>query len=81
MSSQPPVRLWPDPDGLGPVTDVYELTMMAGYFAAGMENQGPHSSCSSESFRLVVPIWSLPGWSRPSATSSRSRSSPNKSKR
>jgi nicotinate phosphoribosyltransferase len=38
MSPQPPVRLWPDPEGLGPVTDVYELTMMAGYYAAGMEN-------------------------------------------
>ena len=38
MSPQPPVRLWPDPEGLGPVTDVYELTMMAGYYAAGMES-------------------------------------------
>ncbi len=38
MSPQPPVRLWPDPEGLGPVTDVYELAMMAGYYAAGMEN-------------------------------------------
>jgi nicotinate phosphoribosyltransferase len=38
MSLQPPVRLWPNPDALGPVTDVYELTMMAGYYAAGMEN-------------------------------------------
>jgi nicotinate phosphoribosyltransferase len=38
MTPQPPVRLWPDPDALGPVTDIYELTMMAGYFAAGMEN-------------------------------------------
>lgn len=38
MSPQPPVPLWPDPRGLGPVTDVYELAMMAGYYAAGMEN-------------------------------------------
>jgi len=38
MSPHPPVQLWPDPDALGPVTDVYELTMMAGYYAAGMEN-------------------------------------------
>jgi nicotinate phosphoribosyltransferase len=38
MSPQPPVRLWPDPEALGPVTDVYELTMMAGYYAAGMES-------------------------------------------
>jgi nicotinate phosphoribosyltransferase len=38
MNPRQPVRLWPDPEGLGPVTDVYELTMMAGYYAAGMEN-------------------------------------------
>jgi nicotinate phosphoribosyltransferase len=36
MSQEPPVSLWPDPDALGPVTDLYELTMMAGYLAAGM---------------------------------------------
>ncbi len=38
MSPQPPVRLWPDPEGLGLVTDVYELTMMVGYLLAGMDN-------------------------------------------
>jgi nicotinate phosphoribosyltransferase len=38
MTPRQPVRLWPDPEALGPVTDVYELTMMAGYYAAGMEN-------------------------------------------
>ncbi|MDB5352999.1 MAG: pncB2 [Planctomycetota bacterium] len=32
----PPVSLWPDPDALGPITDLYELTMMAGYAASGM---------------------------------------------
>jgi nicotinate phosphoribosyltransferase len=31
----PPVSLWPDPACLGPVTDLYQLTMMAGYAAAG----------------------------------------------
>ena len=36
MSSQPPVSLWPDPHALGTLTDLYELTMMAGYDAAGM---------------------------------------------
>lgn len=36
MSHEPPVSLWPDPDALGPVTDLYELTMMAGYLASGM---------------------------------------------
>jgi nicotinate phosphoribosyltransferase len=36
MKPDPPVSLWPDPDALGLVTDLYELTMMAGYSAAGM---------------------------------------------
>lgn len=33
----PPVSLWPDPDALGPLTDLYEVTMMAGYAEAGMD--------------------------------------------
>ncbi len=36
MNPMPPVSLWPDPDALGPMTDLYELTMIAGYFASGM---------------------------------------------
>ncbi|WP_169976977.1 nicotinate phosphoribosyltransferase [Tautonia rosea] len=36
MPSTPPISLWPDPDALGPLTDLYELTMMAGYAAEGM---------------------------------------------
>ena len=36
MKPEPPVSLWPDPEALGPVTDLYELTMMAGYYASGM---------------------------------------------
>ena len=36
MSPQRPVSLWPNPNALGPVTDLYELTMMVGYFASGM---------------------------------------------
>jgi len=36
MNPQPPVSLWPDPEALGTVTDLYELTMMAGYYASGM---------------------------------------------
>jgi nicotinate phosphoribosyltransferase len=36
MNPEPPVSLWPDPKALGPLTDLYELTMMAGYFASGM---------------------------------------------
>jgi nicotinate phosphoribosyltransferase len=36
MSHEPPVSLWPDPNALGPVTDLYELTMMVGYLASGM---------------------------------------------
>ncbi len=33
----PPVNLWPDPDALGTLTDLYQLTMMAGYAAAGLD--------------------------------------------
>ena len=39
MSPRPPVSLWPDPNALGTLTDLYELTMMAGYHAAGMVGQ------------------------------------------
>ncbi|QEH32788.1 Nicotinate phosphoribosyltransferase pncB2 [Aquisphaera giovannonii] len=37
MEPVPPVSLWPDPNALGPVTDLYQLTMMAGYRAVGMD--------------------------------------------
>ncbi len=30
-----PVSLWPDPNALGPLTDLYQLTMMAAYHTAG----------------------------------------------
>ncbi len=38
MTSEPTAftSLWPDPDALGTVTDLYELTMIAGYLAEGM---------------------------------------------
>ena len=39
MTPDPPVSLWPDPAALGPMTDLYQLTMMAGYRALGKENQ------------------------------------------
>ena len=39
MNPEPPVSLWPDPEPSGPVTDLYELTMMAGYIASGMAGQ------------------------------------------
>lgn len=39
MFPDPPVSLWPDARHLGPVTDLYELTMMAGYFATGRANE------------------------------------------
>ena len=48
MSPDPPVSLWPDPDALGPVTDLYQLTMMAGYLAVGHgDRSARRSSCSS----------------------------------
>ena len=34
-----PADLWPDPNALGPVTDLYQLTMMAGYSASGMADK------------------------------------------
>ena len=46
MSPRPPVSLWPDPDALGTLTDLYELTMMAGYHAAGMAGKRRRSRCS-----------------------------------
>ncbi len=39
MNLAPPVSLWPNPDALGPVTDLYELTMIVGYFASGMADR------------------------------------------
>lgn len=36
MSHPEPISLWPDPGALGTVTDLYQLTMMAGYAATGM---------------------------------------------
>jgi nicotinate phosphoribosyltransferase len=47
MNPEPPVSLWPDPDALGPVTDLYELTMIAGYLASGIAEQ-------TASFELFV---------------------------
>jgi nicotinate phosphoribosyltransferase len=32
-----PQSLWPNPDALGALTDLYQITMMAGYHAAGLE--------------------------------------------
>lgn len=32
----PPVSLWPDPDALGTLTDLYQITMMAGYQREGI---------------------------------------------
>lgn len=35
----PPVLLWPDPNALGAATDLYQLTMMAGYSQAGKDRE------------------------------------------
>ncbi len=47
MTAETPVSLWPDPDALGTVTDLYQLTMMAGYAAAGIDQ-------SDATFELFV---------------------------
>jgi nicotinate phosphoribosyltransferase len=39
MNPVPPVSLWPDPEALGTLTDLYELTMIAGYYASGIAAQ------------------------------------------
>jgi nicotinate phosphoribosyltransferase len=39
MSQDPPVYLWPEADALGTLTDLYQLTMMAGYQALGKESE------------------------------------------
>ena len=39
MTPHPPVSLWPDRRSLGPITDLYQLTMMAGYLATGMADK------------------------------------------
>ena len=39
MTSEHPINLWPDPNHLGPITDLYQLTMMAGYAASGMSEK------------------------------------------
>lgn len=39
MAPDSAVSLWPDPSSLGTATDLYQLTMMAGYAAAGMDRQ------------------------------------------
>ncbi len=51
MSNPPAVSLRPDPNALGPVTDLYQLTMMAGYAAAGLE----HARATFEVFVRRLP--------------------------
>lgn len=48
---EPPVSLWPDPQSLGSLTDLYQLTMMAGYFAAGRA----HDRATFEMFVRRLP--------------------------
>ena len=47
MMPDPPISLWPDPAALGTVTDLYQLTMMAGYAASGID-------CAPATFELFV---------------------------
>lgn len=51
MVREAPVSLWPDPDALGPLTDLYQLTMMAGYAAAGID----HKTATFELFVRRLP--------------------------
>ena len=79
MSHEPPVSLWPDPNALGPVTDLYELTMMAATWRRGSPRSVRRSSSSSGRCPRTAATWSSRASSRRSATcfgspSSRSRS-------
>jgi nicotinate phosphoribosyltransferase len=51
MKPEGPLSLWPDPSALGALTDLYQLTMMAGYFANGME----HARATFELFVRKLP--------------------------
>ena len=39
ITTRQPVSLWPQEDDLGLMTDLYQLTMMAGYFRSGMADR------------------------------------------
>ena len=82
MTHEPPVSLWPDPDALGPVTDLYQLTMMAGYSRPREgRTSARRSRCSSASCPRTAPTWSSPASSRRSATCFGWRSRPSRSRR
>src|SRR4051794_24493363 len=51
MTPRLPLSLWPDPNALGTLTDLYQLTMMAGYFATGKDRQ----SATFEMFVRKMP--------------------------
>ena len=82
MTPVPPVSLWPDPDALGPMTDLYELTMMAGYYRVGDgQRSARRSSCSCARCPTTARTWSSPGSNRRSATCSSSPFHRNRSSR
>jgi len=51
MMPDPPVSLWPEPGALGMLTDLYQLTMMAGYAASGRD----HDRATFEMFVRKLP--------------------------
>ncbi len=51
MNPKTPISLWPDPNALGAVTDLYQITMMAGYRAHQME----HKNATFELFVRRLP--------------------------
>ena len=66
-----PSRSGPTPPRSGPVTDLYQLTMMAGYAAAGHGPARGHvRAVRPAAARRAAPTSSSRGWSRRSATSS-----------
>ena len=55
MPPIPPTNLWPDPRHLGPVTDLYQLTMMAGYATLSNSGDLPVTvlTVQSDAFRMA----------------------------
>jgi nicotinate phosphoribosyltransferase len=51
MNEKPPISLWPNPAALGTLTDLYELTMIAGYYATGKS----HETAAFELFVRKLP--------------------------